>query len=131
MNRIHAVITDIQSVDTLNLVHFNAAEQNMKMIALELDKRLVVGSKVIIGAKATHIALAKEFCGMLSMSNQLHVKIEQIENGALLSRVQFVFAGARLESIVTKDSALAMQLKVGDDITALIKSSELSILEVL
>ncbi|MCJ7765898.1 MAG: TOBE domain-containing protein [Thiovulaceae bacterium] len=131
MNHINAMITDIKSVDAITIVSFEAGHQPMKMMSLELKETLVVGSKVILGAKATNIALAKEANPMLSISNQLDVTIERIDMGALLCSVKFDFDGHLLESIITRDSALRMQLAVGDEIVALIKSSELSILEVL
>ncbi|MCJ7766073.1 MAG: TOBE domain-containing protein, partial [Thiovulaceae bacterium] len=57
--------------------------------------------------------------------------IERIDMGELLCSIKFYFSGHLLESIITGDSALRMQLAVGDTVVALIKSSELSILEVL
>ncbi len=131
MNRLSATITDIRSVDSINVVSFDAAQRTMKMMSLELNEALGVGTKVLLGAKATNIALAKEANPMLSISNQLDVTIERIDMGTLLCSVKFNFAGHLLESIITRDSALKMQLRVGDTIVALIKSSELSILEVL
>jgi len=131
MNLISATITDIQSVDTINIVSFEAADQPMRMMALELNNTLRVGSKVMLGVKATNIALAKEISGDLSISNQLDVSVERIDMGALLCSVKFNFADQVWESIITRDSSLRMQLKTGDEITALVKSSELSIVEML
>ncbi len=131
MNKIAAIITDIQGVDTVNIVSFEAAGQQIQMMGLELDERLMVGSKVIVGAKATNIVLAKERVEAITISNQLDVKIAGIDMGVLLCSVCFDFSGQAWESIITRESALKMQLKVGDKIVALIKSSELSIVEVL
>jgi molybdopterin-binding protein len=131
MNKIAAIITDIQSIDTVNIVSFDVAGQLMQMMALELDERLAVGSKVIVGAKATNIVLAKERVETISISNQLEVTIEGINMGALLCSVRFDFAGELWESIITRESTLAMELDLGDKIVALIKSSELSIVEIL
>ncbi len=131
MNHIPATITDIKSVDTINIVTFTAEGQEMRMMALELDEKLVVGSKVILGVKATHVALAKSLNSLMSISNQLDVQLEGVDSGELLSSVKFRFSGAVLESIITKESASRMELKTGDRVIALIKSSELSIVEVL
>lgn len=130
MNRIAAVITAIDSFDGINIVSFVADGQPMRMMALELNKRLQVGSKVILGVKASNIALAGGLKGVLSISNQLKVKIERVDNGELLSSVKFRFAGSLIESIITHDSSIRMNLRPGDEVVALIKSSELSILEV-
>jgi len=131
MNKIAAIISEIQSVDAVNIVSFDVAGQTIQMMALELDERLVVGSKVIVGAKATNIVLARESVESITILNQLEVKIVDINMGALLCSVCFDFAGARWESIITGESALRIELKTDDKIVALIKSSELSIVEIL
>ncbi len=131
MNYIKAEISAIDSIGTINLVHFKVQTEVMKMISLELDQSLKVGTHVHLGAKATNIAIAKTFSGELSISNQLSSVITSLQMGELLCSVKFDFLGTSLESIITKDSAMKMNLKEGDAITALIKSSELSIVEVL
>ncbi len=131
MNKIPATVTAIERADTINIVSFGVAGQTMRMMALELDRRLTTGTEVILGAKATNIALAKEINSLMSISNQLPVKVEDVDLGVLLCSVKFRFAGHLLESIITRESALKMGLDAGDEIVALIKSSELSIVEVL
>ncbi len=131
MNKIAATITDIQSVDTVNIVSFDVADQAMRMMALELSERVGVGSKVMLGIKATNVTIAKEIRGQLSISNQLEVTIEKVDLGALLCSVKFTFKGQLWESIITRESALAMELESGDKVMALVKSSELSIAEIL
>ena len=130
MNRIDAVVTTIDSFENITIVSFEAAGKPMRMMALELDKSLVVSSKVTLGVKASNIALAREFSGILSISNQLKATIESINNGKLLSSIKFSFAGSLIESIITRESVSRMNLQTGIDIIALIKSSELSILEI-
>lgn len=130
MNRIDAVVTAVDSFENITIVSFEAAGQPMRMMALELDKSLIVGSKVTLGVKASNIALAREFSGMLSISNQLKVTIDSINNGKLLSSIKFSFAGSLIESIITRESVSRMNLQAGTNIIALIKSSELSILEI-
>jgi len=129
MNLIDAIVTAVERADRITVVSFEAAGQPMRMMSLELDPSLVPGSSVVLGAKASHISIAKPLKGELSISNQLYVTIESIRTGELLSSITFDFAGSRLESIITRDSALRMRLQAGDHVVALIKSSELSILK--
>ncbi|WP_200764022.1 TOBE domain-containing protein [Nitrosophilus alvini] len=82
-----------------------------------------------LGVKATNIALAKNLDGQLSISNQLTCTIEQINNGELLSSVKLRIGSHLIESIITRESSLRMNLKTGDIVVALIKASELSIIE--
>jgi len=131
MNLTPALITDIQSVDNISVVSFKALHQTMRMMSLELNDSLHVGSEVTLGVKATNISLAKEITGLLSISNRLEVTIERLDMGTLLCSIKFKFEEQIWESIITRNSALRMDLKAGDKITALVKSSELSIVEIL
>ncbi len=130
MNRIEAIVTDIEYFDNITIVSFEADEQSMRMMSLELDDTIVIGSKVILGIKASNIALAKDLNGLLSISNQLKVTVESLTNGKLLSSIKFSFAGSLIESIITRESSQKMGLQAGEEIIALIKSSELSLLEI-
>ena len=131
MNQVDARIIKIEASNNITIVSFEAGAQQMKMMALEIDENLEVGSKVLLGAKATNIALAKEKLERISISNQLEATIETIEMGTLLCSVSFVFDGVSWESVITRDSARRMNLEVGDKIVALLKSSELSIIKVM
>ena len=131
MNYIRAIVDKRESCDNINIVSFITDEQSLSMISLELSEQIKHGVKVLLGVKSTNIALAKNLTGFLSVSNQLKVKIDSLTMGELLCSVKFEFADELQESIITKTSAERMQLQVGDEITALIKSSDLSIVEVL
>jgi len=130
MNMIKAAITKIESVDSINLVRFTTEKESLMMMSLELNSSLAVGSDVIVGFKATAVSLAREKNGMLSISNQIPVRIVSINNGALLSSVKLSFADTVIESIVTKESVIRMGLKLQDEVIALVKASDLSITEV-
>ena len=131
MNQIKAHITKIEASNNITIVSFEVGKQPMKMMALEINDNLKVGSEVILGAKATNIALAKETLTEISISNQLEAIIESIEMGTLLCSVNFLFEGVCWESVITRDSASRMNLVVGERVVALLKSSELSILELV
>jgi len=129
MNHIPATITGIDGHEGITIVDFVAAQQPMRMMALEIDPALGVGTKVTLGIKASNIALGKVPLETISISNQLNVIIEEIEKGRLLSSVTFRLGDTILESIITRDSLDRMKLQAGDAVVALVKSSELSILE--
>lgn len=131
MNRFTAKITKIQSVQNLNIVNFDFCAQKLSMMSLDLNEKIKVGCKVILTAKPTHIAIAKEFSGDISYSNQLDAKITEINNGELLSSIKLSTGDATCESVITKASSARMNLKVGDRVTLFIKASELSIKEII
>ncbi|WP_428026442.1 TOBE domain-containing protein [Arcobacter sp.] len=131
MNKIEAIISQINNIDNLNIVQFDFSGTTLKMMSLDLNEKIKVGQKVILVAKATNILLAKDFEGMISFSNQIKAKIEDIENGKLLSRITLMSNNSYFQSIITLDSSLRMNLKKDDEITILIKASDISIEEVL
>ena len=131
MNKFASTITKIQSVENLNIVNFDFGGQSLSMMSLDLNANLSVGSKVITTTKPTHIAIAKNFSGDVSYSNQLKAKIIDITNGKLLTSVKVRTGVAICESIITNNSYSRMNLKIDDEVILLIKASELSIKEIL
>jgi len=131
MSSLIAIVKEIKNCDSLNIVKFNCLDQTLTMMSLELSDKIKVGTTVKLIVKPTHIAIGKNFTGDLSYSNQLDTTIKSIENGQLLSGIKLSFFDTTLESIITVDSSLKMELKVGDKITAFIKSSDISIGEII
>jgi molybdopterin-binding protein len=101
------------------------------MVSLELEDTLSVGSTCLLTVKASSVAIGKELTGMLSYSNQLSAKIVGIESGELLTRILLDISGNRVESMITVASCKRLGLRVEDKVTALIKSTELSISKVV
>jgi len=131
MSHIIAEVQEIQSVQNLNIISFTCNDTVLKMMSLDLNDTITKGSQVRLTCKPTAIAIGKNIQGELSYANQLHVSIRSLEVGQLLSALQLEFGEFILESIITTDSQKRMQLQVGDAVIAFIKSSDLSIKEVL
>ncbi len=131
MNSLIARVVKIDNIDNLNVVNFDFLDQNLSMMSLDLSDNIRVGSRVELIANPSHVAIAKDFNGLLSYSNQLNAKIVSLENGKLLSSIKLLVGEVILESIITFNSSKKMNLKVGDEVKALIKASELSILRLL
>lgn len=127
MNLISATITDIKKYQNISTLSFDASGLKLSMVALEIDETLQTGTKVNLKAKATNIALAKEINSQLSISNQLKAKVQEITHGEILCSVKLKLQKFTLESIITQNSALSMNIQKGDEIIALIKASDLSI----
>ena len=131
MSNLSATVASIQSNDGLNIVTFALSGQSLSMVSLELDEALTVGSKCLLNVNASSVAIGKNFSGMLSYSNQLSARVAAIENGELLARIVLDISGNRLESLITIASSERLGLKVGDEVTALVKAIEISVSRVL
>ena len=131
MNKIEAIISQIDNIDNLNIVQFDFLGISLKMMSLDLSENIKVGQKVILIVKSTNILVAKNFEGMLSFSNQFKAKIEEVDKGKLLSSISLKVKELNLESIITQSNSSKMDLKKDDEVTVLIKASDLSIYEVI
>lgn len=60
----------------------------------------------------------------LSARNRLEGKVIEIEFGGVMAHVVMRVGENLIESVITKRSAEEMQLKVGDKVSAVIKSTE-------
>jgi molybdopterin-binding protein len=126
-----ATIKKINNIDSLNIVEFDFEEIPLKMMSLDLNKDVQIGKKVRLAVKPTNISIAKNLFGEISLSNQLVAIIKSIENGQLLSSIILEANDTIFESIITADSSKRMNLQKNEQVSILIKASDLSILEVL
>jgi len=131
MSNLLATIKEIQTVDSLNIVSFDFFGTELTMMSLELKDEVKVGRKVILGIKPTTVAIAKNFSGEISYSNQIESSIASIEIGKLLCSIKLNSHNTNFESIITSKSAKKLDLKEDDKVTAFIKASEISISKVL
>ena len=127
MNQLTATVIKIENIENLHLVSFELGNQMIKMVSLELNELLELDRTVKLSLKSTNIAMAKNFIGMISYANQLSAKITNVNNGALLSSIQLSVEGFSLESLITLEASLEMNLSVGDEVVVLIKGSDISI----
>ncbi len=131
MSKLVARVKNIRNYQNLNIVEFDFSNVILKMMSLDLNKNIIVGKKVELLIKPTNVIISKGKIGEISLSNRLPATIKTLNNGELLSSILLKIDDYTLESIITKDSSLAMNLKENDIITALIKASDISISKVL
>ena len=89
------------------------------------DMRLSVGDTIYVLVKGTDIMLAKSFSGMLSARNRAMGIVRQIIQGDVLSKVFVESQGDMLHAFITNTSLKEMNIREGDEVTAIVKSTEL------
>lgn len=73
----------------------------------------------------THVTGKRILCPMtLSARNRLEGKVTEIQLGGVMAHVVVQVGNNLVESVITKRSVDEMKLKVGDKVTAVIKSTE-------
>ena len=63
----------------------------------------------------------------LSARNQLAAKVTSVNLGAIMSEVVVQVGGQEVVAAITRGSAESLQLKAGDDVTVVIKSTDVMI----
>lgn len=89
------------------------------------DMHLSVGDTISVLIKGTDIMLAKSFSGALSAQNRVKGVVREIIQGDVLSKVFVESRGDMLHAIVTNTSLKDMNIRNGDEVTAIVKSAEL------
>ncbi|MDO5045362.1 TOBE domain-containing protein [Campylobacter sp.] len=100
------------------------------LITVESEKNLnlEVGKKVIFIFKAPSVMLAKDENLSISATNRIKGKVIEAKIGSVNAEIILeVNDHQTITSIITKDSAMDMKIGVGDELTAIIKSSQIII----
>jgi molybdopterin-binding protein len=65
----------------------------------------------------------------LSARNVLKGKVTEVKLGQIVGEVILDVGGQRVTSVITRDAVEELSLKVGDEISAVIKSTEIMLLK--
>ncbi|WP_457627820.1 TOBE domain-containing protein [Persephonella sp.] len=132
MNRIKAVIKSVESSDSISLVELETAAGKMSAVVVETPDSadyLKTGREVYILFKETEVSIGKDLSGRISLRNRFDCTVLTVEKGKILSRIVMDCKGERIVSIITTRSVESLELKEGDRVTALVKTNEVSLLE--
>ncbi|MFA9388931.1 MAG: molybdopterin-binding protein [Prolixibacteraceae bacterium] len=130
MNKLPAKITTIQQSGTILLVDAEVEDQGFSALIIESAERpewLGVGKGVDLVFKETEVSLAKDLQGKISTRNRMKCQILKIDKGELLSMITLKYGQYIVVSAITTRSVHALQLKIGDEVEALVKANEVSL----
>ncbi|MDF2534869.1 MAG: molybdenum-pterin binding protein [Bacillales bacterium] len=65
----------------------------------------------------------------ISGRNKLSGKIKDVKSGAVMAQVTLDVNGQEIVSVITNDSLTQLGLKIGDNVIALIKSTDVMIMK--
>lgn len=133
MNRLPGVITAIESNDHLSLVDVLVGQDTFTAMLMETPQRaayLKVGNTVDVLFKETEVSLAKNLSGELSLRNRIRGIVRQIRRGDILCEVVLHCHGQTIASIVTTRAVTRLKLQDGDEVEALVKANEVTLMEV-
>ncbi len=130
MNRLHGRITAIESSEHLSLVDVAVAGDTFTAILLETPAStpyLAVGKTVVVLFKETEVSLAKNLAGEISLRNRIRGTVKRVRHGQILSEVALDCHGQEIVSVITSRAVARLGLREGDNVEALIKANEVSL----
>lgn len=133
MNKLRGRIIKIESNDHVSLVDVDVQGDSFTATLLETPEDapyLKVGNMVDVLFKETEVSLAKGLTGLISLRNRVSTTVQLVRSGVILSEVVMDYRGQPLSSIITTGSIRRLDIKPGDEVEALVKANEVTLMEV-
>ncbi|ACF44208.1 TOBE domain protein [Pelodictyon phaeoclathratiforme BU-1] len=127
MNKLSVLITGIDQRESLCFLELNASGIELGMLLFDLQPFFRKGCRVNVLFKETEVALAKGLMGETSFSNSFPAAVTKIRAGSLLAEITLQCSAGEIVSIITAKAAERLGLQEKDDVTVLIKASQLSL----
>ena len=131
MNKLTGKITQIQQSGAIMLIDVDVDGHGFSAMLIDSSinhQWLLVGREISLLFKETEVSIGKDLFGKISMRNRLKCKIQAIDRGELLSSILLQNGQFSITSAITTRSVDSLQIQIGDDVEALIKANEISVM---
>ncbi|GHE72806.1 MULTISPECIES: TOBE domain-containing protein [Roseivirga] len=128
MNSFKAKIIDIKTSGSFSLVSLEAIGLKLKSIVIDTPQTadyLQINQEVSVIFKELEVSVATTPNLPISLQNQIPGSIIALQKGELLARITLQTQVGPITSIITAVSADELELTVGQEVFALIKTNEL------
>jgi molybdate transport system regulatory protein len=88
---------------------------------------LEIGDEVIVIIKSSAVLITTDISLSISARNKLNGVVENIHLGEVNSEVIINIGGDLIASVITKNAVGELDVKIGDKVTAVIKSNDVMI----
>ena len=132
MNKLPGIITRIQQSGAILLIDLEVDGQRFSALLIEAATSqhwLCEGNAIDLVFKETEVSLAKGLAGKISTRNRMMCSVIGLERGGLLSRVNLRFLNYTIVSAITTRALDSLQIKIGEEIEALVKSNEIALMQ--
>lgn len=131
MNRLPATINSVEIHGSIALVEAISGRFRLTATLVGASEEAAnwhAGMAVTLLFKETEVSIAKNLSGLISLRNRIAAVVIGVERGKLLSRVDLDAGGQLLASVITTRAADALGLAPGDEVEALVKANEMTVL---
>ncbi|MEY9841997.1 molybdopterin-binding protein [Streptacidiphilus sp. EB103A] len=130
-NQIPGTVTSVTPGEVMATVRtrLTGGQDITAAITLEAVKELGLaeGTAVRTMVKSTEVSLATGPVTGLSIRNQIPGTVSEVATGGAMATVKIAVEGGEITAAITKDAVADLGLTVGTRVTALIKSTEVSL----
>lgn len=130
-NQLPGAVTAVTAGEVMATVKVRlvGGQEMTAAITLEAAKELGLteGSPVRALIKSTEVSLATGTVEGLSIRNRIPGTITDVATGGAMASVRISVEGGELTAAITKDAVTGLRLASGTSVTALIKSTEVSL----
>ena len=124
---IKAKISAIEQTGGVSVFEFSAENLSLKMLSLENLQNLKIGDEVRLSFKSSDVFVATSPLLNCSVSNEIKVRISDIQKGKITSSLHLNAGKFEFESIISTASLKRLNLAPGDQIYAYVKATSLYI----
>ncbi len=125
-NQIVGKVTEVVDGAVNSEVVINAGNNSIKAIITKgsvKDMNIKTGDEIVTIIKASNVILAKDLPSKISARNVIKASVKNVQNGEVNSEISLDADGVELTSIITIGSTKELDIKVGDEVYAIIKAS--------
>jgi molybdate transport system regulatory protein len=130
MNTLLGNITEIATEGSLSLVKIKVHNTVLTSIVIDTPETahyLKTGNNIKILFKETEVILAKKITGIISVQNKIDCIVDSFEKGLLLCKITMRFGTYTISSVITRTAFDQLNIQENDQITAMIKTNEISL----
>ncbi|HVZ56748.1 MAG TPA: TOBE domain-containing protein [Chitinophagaceae bacterium] len=130
MNALPATIRQVISSGNLSVVEACVEEDCFALVVLDTPQTaayLQAGQPVRLLFNENEVLLAKNWAGDISTPNRLGCRVTAMQQGDLFCRVRLQYRGFGVTSVITGEAAGRLALAPGDEVTAFINTSEITL----
>ncbi len=128
MNSLTGEITAIKVSGNLSLVDIKVGECPFKSIVVATPNTvdyLTTGNQIKVLFKETEVIIGKGKDMPISLRNKMQAKITTLNKGQLLAKLQLNTNAGEVVAIITSMAVEQLQLAVGTDVLAMVKTNEI------
>jgi molybdopterin-binding protein len=128
MNVLKGNITEVRVNGELSIVRVDVKGHLLSSIVIDTPETatyLVEGGEVKVIFKETEVIIATGETQGISLRNKFKGNVERIDSDILLSKLTIDTPVGKITSIITSNAVGELGVKVGSEVTAMVKTNEL------